>query len=700
MGQPLFRHTPHWLTAAAVGLVACALLMGPVVLFGAFTLRTSLEDLNLRSDRERQGAAALAATLVGRTISAHGAQLRTVSGRNDFRDALAHRDSGGLADILAPIVTGVPDIATAGVLDPAGKVMARFPVDPTAIGLSLADRDYYAGALRSDGVFIGDAVTSRIDPKLSIVTLSFAVREDKVVQGIAILTVQPTVLIADLEAGLGAPGREFLLIDHRSASIASTARRPMLSVVDVPARAGQGLASLDGAPRPFVAAAIADASWTLYVLDDPARVYAAQRDLATQLGLPLAAAIVVAGVLAALLAGAWLLLMRGRERIAAANVRLVELNAEVQAATRAKSDFLANMSHELRTPLNAILGFSGLLTEQLEPAMNQKQKRFMRNIREAGEHLLELINDVLDLSKVEAGKLELRPEIVALEVLLEPVEAAGHNAALAKGIAFSCEATSRSALFVDATRVRQILLNLVSNAVKFTPANGAVTLRAHTEETDLLLEAADNGIGIPSHARERVFGVFERFHERRNEAGGTGLGLALTKRLVEQMRGVITFESSEGSGTTFRIRLPDAVTEPLSGERIVVVEDERHDADLIVAVAASLDLRAEVVRGLAGTDEALRRGLPLGVVLDLRLPDGRGEDLLRRLKGDASSADIPVIVVTVEAEPKQALALGADDYLTKPIDRARLERWMRRLVREDGRGKGSRARRTLAPSSR
>jgi signal transduction histidine kinase len=690
----------RWLTAAAVGLAACALLMGPVLLFGAFTLRTSLEDLNVRSDRERQGAAALAATLVGRTISAHREQLRVLSGRNDFRDALAHRDSGRLSDILAPIVTGVRDIATAGVLDPAGKVIARFPVDPAAIGLSLADRDYYAGALRSEGVFFGDAVTSRIDPTLSIVTLSVAVREGTMVQGIAILTVKPTVLTADLQAELDAPGREFLLIDHHSATIASTAKRPMLSPVDLPARAGQGLASLDGVARPFVAARIEGADWTLYVLDDSAYVYAAQRELETELGLPLAAAIVVSGVLAALLATAWLLLMRGRERLADANVRLLELNAEVQAATHAKSDFLANMSHELRTPLNAILGFSGLLTEQLEAAMTERQKRFMRNIRESGEHLLELINDVLDLSKVEAGKLELRPEIVSLEVLLEPVEAAGRNAAMTKGIAFSTEATSGSSLFVDATRVRQILLNLVSNAVKFTPDGGAVTLRARTEETDLLFEVADNGIGIPSDARDRVFGVFERLHEQRNAASGTGLGLALTKRLVEQMRGRITFDSAEGGGTTFSIRLPDAVTEPLSGERIVVVEDERHDADLIVAVAASLDLRAEVVRGLAGTDEALRRGLPLGVVLDLRLPDGRGEDFLRKLKGDPGSAEIPVIVVTVEAEPKDALALGADDYLTKPIDRARLERWMRRLVREDGRGTGSQARRTLAPASR
>jgi len=700
MGQRLFRRLPPSLTAAAVGLAACVLLIGPVLVFGAFTLRASLDDLNVRSDRGRQGAAALAATLVGRTISAHEEQLRLVSGRADFREALAHRDSSRLSDIFAPIVSGVPDIATAGVIDPAGKVMARFPADPTALGLSLADRDFYAGALQSDGVFIGDALISRIDPTLSLVTLSFAVREDRVVQGIAILSVKPTVLIADLSVALDEPGREFLLTDHRSATIASTARRPMLSVVDVPARADHGLAPFDGAPRAFVAAPVQGANWTLYVLDDPARISAAQRDLATELGLPLAAAIVVAGLLAAVLAGAWLLLMRGRERLATANLRLLQLNAEVQAATRAKTDFLANMSHELRTPLNAILGFSGLLTEQLEAAMTEKQKRFMRNIRESGEHLLELINDVLDLAKVEAGKLEFRPEIVALEVLLEPVEAAGHNAALARGIAFSSEATSQSPLFVDATRVRQILLNLISNAVKFTPPGGAVTLRARTEDTDLLLEVADNGIGIPSHAVERVFGVFERFHEERIEAGGTGLGLALTKRLVEEMRGAITFKSAEGTGTTFFIRVPDAVTEPLTGERIIVLEDDRHDADLIVAVAASLDLRVEVVRGLAGTDEALRRGLPLGVVLDLRLPDGRGEDFLRRLKSDPASAEIPVIVVTVEAEPAQTLALGADDYLTKPIDRARLERWMRRLVPKDGHGTGSVAQRTFAPSSR
>jgi signal transduction histidine kinase/ActR/RegA family two-component response regulator len=356
---------------------------------------------------------------------------------------------------------------------------------------------------------------------------------------------------------------------------------------------------------------------------------------------------------------------------------LASANRGLTEATRVKSEFLANMSHELRTPLNAILGFSGLLAEQIGPSLSERQQRFLRNIGEAGQHLLELINDVLDLSKVEAGKLELRPEIIALDVLLEPVIAAARTAAEAKGVAFEAQSHADDGLLLDPTRVRQILFNLVSNGVKFTPAGGRVLLRATMEGPDLSIAVVDTGIGIPADSRDRVFGLFERLHAGRSEIEGTGLGLALTKRLVEQMGGSIAFESVDGQGTTFQVRLPHVRPEPVSGQRILVVEDERHDAELIVAVAASLGLRAEVVFSLAGSSLALRRSRPLAVVLDLHLPDGRGEQLLRDLKADPATASVPVIVVTVESEPSMLLALGADDYLTKPIDRGRLERWLR-----------------------
>jgi CheY-like chemotaxis protein len=236
--------------------------------------------------------------------------------------------------------------------------------------------------------------------------------------------------------------------------------------------------------------------------------------------------------------------------------------------------------------------------------------------------------------------------------------------------------------------------------MKFTLGGGHVTLRVLPQGRDLRFEVADTGVGIPNAALDRVFGVFERFHEGQTDAAGTGLGLALSKRLVEQMNGAITFETEEGTGTTFSVQLRDVVTEPVIGDRILVVEDERHDADLIVAVASSMDLRAEVVRGLAGTEEALARGRPLGVVLDLRLLDGRGEQFLGRLRTDPMFADVPVIVVTVEADPATALALGADDYLTKPIDRVRLENWLRRLAQRKADHVKANTRRELAHSPR
>ena len=270
--------------------------------------------------------------------------------------------------------------------------------------------------------------------------------------------------------------------------------------------------------------------------------------------------------------------------------------------------------------------------------------------------------------------------MVKLELLLEPVCAAARTAAQAKGVTFETEGANGASVFIDQTRARQILFNLLSNAVKFTPSGGTVRLWARPNGPDLAIGVTDSGIGIPSDARGRVFGVFERFHEGRAEAGGTGLGLALTKRLVEEMRGTITFESEEGRGTTFRVVLPDVHAEPVAGERILVVEDERHDADLIVAVAAAVYLRAEIVRGVTEGRAALARHRPLGVVLDMHLPDGRGDELL----GDLRRSGIPVIVVTVETNPAKALAQGADDYLTKPIDRGRLETWLKRLDRSTG----------------
>ncbi|OGO68511.1 MAG: hypothetical protein A3H36_06400 [Chloroflexi bacterium RIFCSPLOWO2_02_FULL_71_16] len=363
-----------------------------------------------------------------------------------------------------------------------------------------------------------------------------------------------------------------------------------------------------------------------------------------------------------------------------------EVNRRLQDATRAKTEFLASMSHELRTPMNAILGFSDLLLEQLNDRLTPAQHRYFRNIKDAGGHLLELINEVLDLSKVEAGRVELRPDTISLASLVEPVVAAARREASARDIAFAAEVQDDAEVRVDAGRLRQILYNLLSNAVKFSDAGGRVDLRAVIDDRSLAIEVADTGIGIPADKRGRMFGTFERLHEGRSEATGTGLGLALTKHLVELHRGSIGFESEVGRGTTFRVRIPDVLTSPMTGARVLIVEDVERDAELIAAVAAGVGLRAEIVGTALGAREAIRRDPPTAVVLDLRLPDARGERVLEALKSDPSTRNVPVIVVTVEDDEGTSRPLGADDHMAKPIDRERLTAWLRRVAVDRSRG--------------
>jgi len=241
-------------------------------------------------------------------------------------------------------------------------------------------------------------------------------------------------------------------------------------------------------------------------------------------------------------------------------------------------------------------------------------------------------------------------------------------------VAFEVEASDPTPLWVDPGRVRQILLNLLSNATKFTPAGGTIRLDARLDGRDLLLVVSDTGIGIPADRHDRVFGVFERPNEERSDAAGSGLGLALTKRLVDLHGGSISFTSATDEGTAFAVRLPDVSGAVIAGDRVLVVEDERRDADLIVALAAGHGLRSEVVRTVAAAIASIRAAPPIAVVLDLRLPDGRGEAVLTVAR--QATRPIPVVVVSVEDDDGRARGLGADDHLTKPIDHARLSGWM------------------------
>jgi signal transduction histidine kinase len=243
--------------------------------------------------------------------------------------------------------------------------------------------------------------------------------------------------------------------------------------------------------------------------------------------------------------------------LTASNRELELRNREIERADRLKSEFLASMSHELRTPLHTVIGFSELLAEELEGPLNEKQKRFVNHIHHDAIHLLELINDILDLSKIEAGRLELRAEPFDLVAVVEESLTSFRALARAKSIAIETDLPPNVALEADRLRFKQIVVNLLSNAVKFTPEGGRVRIAARLKDGAVIVSVADTGIGIAQEAHAAVFDEFYQIGETtKGVREGTGLGLAITKRLVEQHGGRIELESEPGKGSCFTFSVP------------------------------------------------------------------------------------------------------------------------------------------------
>jgi PAS domain S-box-containing protein len=356
-------------------------------------------------------------------------------------------------------------------------------------------------------------------------------------------------------------------------------------------------------------------------------------------------------------------------------------NRQVREANRLKSEFLANMSHELRTPLNAIIGFSTILRDaplNMDPA---QQKEFLGDILTSGKHLLQLINDVLDLSKVEAGKLEFRPQPLEVDRVVREVLSVLKEVASAKAITLDTDLASLPDISLDAGRLKQVLYNYISNALKFTPAKGRVTIRTRSDGPDTWrLEVQDTGIGISDADLPRLFIEFEQLDAGASKQhGGTGLGLALTKRLVEAQGGQVGVTSTAGSGSVFWARLPRvhmtdrpaARSEPAirqNGPAILVIEDDPADrAELVDALgAAGFDVEA-VATGHAAVARCRDRAFA-AVTLDLLLPDESGLEVLKQIREQGRNPAPRVVVVTVVAERHALAGHLVEDILPKPVD--------------------------------
>ena len=230
---------------------------------------------------------------------------------------------------------------------------------------------------------------------------------------------------------------------------------------------------------------------------------------------------------------------------------------QIEAANRHKSEFLANMSHELRTPLNAIIGFSEVLLDPAMPVTDEERLQFLTDVLASGKHLLSLINEILDLAKVEAGKMELQIEPALLQDVFEAVSNTMRPLAVKKSIDLRAQCDERLApIAMDGARIKQVLLNLVGNAVKFTPDTGKVWVRANAADDEVQIEVSDTGPGIPPEDRERIFLEFQQVGRDAGKPQGTGLGLALAKKFVELHGGRIWVESEAGKGSRFTFTLP------------------------------------------------------------------------------------------------------------------------------------------------
>ena len=364
-------------------------------------------------------------------------------------------------------------------------------------------------------------------------------------------------------------------------------------------------------------------------------------------------------------------------------LELQETAERLQEMDKLKTQFLANMSHELRTPLNSIIGFSRVILKGIDGPLTELQKTDLTSIYNSGQHLLGLINNVLDLSKIEAGKMELNFEEVEIGPVIKGVMSTAIALVKDKPVELRQEIPENlPTVWADATRLRQIVLNLVSNACKFTE-EGTVNVKATAQKEKIIISVSDTGMGIPSHNLEHIFEEFTQVDaSTTRKVGGTGLGLPISRHFVEMHRGQIWVNSSPNKGSTFSFAIPikpsseqlEAVDDTLStngsdgqGRTVVAIDDDPGVINLYRRFLEKRDYRIVDVDNNADVVAQVKAHIPFAILLDILMPNKDGWKILKELKRDALTKDIPVIVCSIIGDKNKGFELGAADYLTKPI---------------------------------
>jgi signal transduction histidine kinase/DNA-binding response OmpR family regulator len=382
------------------------------------------------------------------------------------------------------------------------------------------------------------------------------------------------------------------------------------------------------------------------------------------------------------------------EQLRENNQELEQQSLKVQEATRLKSEFLANMSHELRTPLNGIIGFAELMHDGRVGPVSGPHKECLVDILTSSRHLLQLINDVLDLSKVEAGKMEFRPEALQLPKIVGEVRDILRTISAKKRIAVTTDfEPGLEEISADPGKLKQVLYNYLSNALKFTPDGGRVIIRTKTEGADYFrIEVQDSGVGIRPEDLSRLFIEFQQLDAGTAKTHqGTGLGLALTKRIVEAQGGHVGVSSTPGEGSLFHAVLPRvargasaahlvlaARADAATGPTMLVIEDDATERAWLVATITAGGYTVDAAASGQEALELCRSRKYDGITLDLFLPDSTGWDILREIRRSGPNLETPVIVVTVVAEKRLGAGFAIHDYLVKPVREDQLLRSLRR----------------------
>ncbi|MBN1217773.1 MAG: GAF domain-containing protein [Anaerolineae bacterium] len=367
-----------------------------------------------------------------------------------------------------------------------------------------------------------------------------------------------------------------------------------------------------------------------------------------------------------------------------------------------KTQFLANMSHELRTPLNSIIGFSRVIIKGIDGPLTELQKADLTSIHNSGQHLLGLINNMLDVAKIEAGKMELNLEEVEIDPIIKSVMSTARALVKDKPVELIQEVPEDlGTVWADPTRIRQVILNLVSNACKFTE-EGTVILRAYTDDDKLTISVSDTGIGIPQNNLETIFEEFTQVDaSTTRKVGGTGLGLPISRHFVEMHKGQIWVESMLGKGSTFSFFIPlrppeedekasaasaskDNGAEPSGQGKVIVAIDD--DPNVVNLYQRFLEKQGYAVIGIQDSNDVIptvKEHNPSAILLDVLMPDKDGWGVLRELKGNPFTKSIPVVICSIISDKNRGFSLGAADYLTKPIVEDELVDALRHLDRQN-----------------